>query len=100
MLHRVAGQWVSAGFWVAIDTTSTRSAGGKAPRPSWARRIWQASESMGEIPGTPQTHGLTITVHLGGDPEIWRLIGRCGSQDQPTPERQGLGRGMRPGEPL
>jgi hypothetical protein len=100
MLHRVAGQWVSVGFWVAIDKMSTRSAGGKAPRPTWARRILQPGESVGEIPSTPQAHGMAITVHLSGDPEIRRLIGRCGPQDQPTSECQGLGSGMRTGEQL
>jgi len=75
MLHRVAGQCVSAGGWVAIDTTSTRSAGGKAPWPTWAQRILQPGESVCEIPGPPQAHGMAITVHLGGDPEIRRLIG-------------------------
>jgi len=100
MLHRVAGQCVSAGVWVAIDTTSTRSAGGKAPWPTWAQRILQPGKSVREIPGTPQAHGMAITVHLGGDPEIRWLIGSGGPQDQPTPERQGLGRGMCTGEPL
>jgi hypothetical protein len=38
---------------------------------------------------------MTIPAHLGGDPEIRRMIGRGGSQDQATPEREGLGGGVR-----
>jgi len=43
---------------------------------------------------------MTITVHLGGHPEIWRLIGCRGPQDQATPEREGLGGGVRTGKRL
>jgi hypothetical protein len=41
---------------------------------------------------------MVIAAHLGGDPEMRRLVGcRC-PQDQPTTESQGLGGGMRAGE--
>jgi hypothetical protein len=43
---------------------------------------------------------MTITVHLGGNPEIRRLIGGRSPQDQATPERDGLGGGVRTGKRL
>jgi hypothetical protein len=72
-----------------------RSEGGKAPRATCPRRILKPSEPVREIPSAPQAHGMTITAHLGGDPEIRRMIGRGGPQDQATPEREGLGGGVR-----
>jgi hypothetical protein len=65
-LQRVAGQWEEAGLLVAMDMTSPRSAGGKAPRSPGARRILQAVETVREIALTPTTDGMTRTVHLGG----------------------------------
>jgi hypothetical protein len=43
---------------------------------------------------------MTITAHLGGHPEIRRMVGRGGPQDEATPERQGLRGGMRAGKRL
>jgi hypothetical protein len=43
---------------------------------------------------------MAITVHLGGDAEMRRMVGRRGPQEQPTPESQGLGGRMRAGEQL
>ena len=65
-LQRVAGQCAAAGFLVAIDSTSTRSEGGKAPRATRARRILQALEAVRKIAMTPTTDRMALTVHLGG----------------------------------
>ena len=97
-LQRVAGLWWSAGVLVASDSTSMRSEGGKAPWSTCPWRILEAGEPVREIPGAPQAYGMAITVHLGGQPEIRRVVGCRRPQDQPTPERQGLGGGMRAGE--
>jgi len=73
-LHRVAGQWWSAGVFVASDRTSMRSEGGKAPRPTWPGRILQTGEPVCEIPGAPEADRLAVTVHVGRHPEIRRGI--------------------------
>ena len=99
-LQRVAGLSWSAGVLVASDSTSMRSEGGKAPRPTGPRRILKPGEPVREIPGAPQAHSMTITAHLGGHPEIRRMVGCGGPQDEPTPERQGLRGGMRAGKRL
>ena len=77
-----------------------RSEGGKAPRATSPRRILKPGEPVREIPGAPQAHSMTITAHLGGHPEIRRMVGRGGPQDEATPERQGLRGGMRAGKRL
>ena len=77
-----------------------RSEGGKAPWPPWPWRILESCEPLGEIPGAPQAYGMAITVHLGGEPEIGRVVRGRRPYDQPTTERQGLGSGMRTGERL
>lgn len=75
-----------------------RSEGGKAPRPTWPWRILESCKPLGKIPGAPQADGMAITAHLGGEPEIGRVIRGRRPQDQPTTERQGLGSGMCAGE--
>ena len=67
---------------------------------TWPRRILKPGEPLREIPGAPQTHGMAITVHLGGDSAIWRLVGGGCPQDQATTERQRLRGRMRAGERL
>ena len=75
-----------------------RSEGGKAPWPPWPWRILEACEPLGEIPGAPQAHGMAITAHLGGEPEIGRVVRGRRPYDQSTTERQGLRSGMGAGE--
>jgi hypothetical protein len=43
---------------------------------------------------------VTITMPLHSDPEMGGPVGGCCPEDQPTPERQGLGRAMRAYERL
>jgi len=83
-----------AGFLVAIDSTSTRSEGGKAPRATWARRILQTLEAVRQIALTPTADGMPLTGHLGGHLHIRWLLWRGGLEDEPTAKGQGLGCGM------
>jgi hypothetical protein len=89
-------RWFAGGDGHHCDPVS----GGKAPRLPCPRRILQPSEPMREIPGVLQAHGMAITVHLGGGPEIRRLVGGCSPQNQPTTGSQGLQGGMSVGERL
>src|SRR5882724_11663561 len=77
-LQRVAAQWYVAGLRVAIDITSRRSEGGKAPRPTGARRIVQATEAVVKITLAPTANSMAITVELGGHLEIRRALRRRG----------------------
>jgi hypothetical protein len=88
----VAGQCTSAGFLVAIDSTSTRSEGGKALRATRARCILQACEAVRKRAMTPTADRMALTGHLGGHLQIRRSIWGGGPQDQPTAKDQGLGR--------
>jgi len=73
-----------AGFLVAIDSTSTRAEGGKAPRATRARRILQAVEAVRQIAMTPTADGMTLTAHLGGHLHMRGSIWRGAPEDQPT----------------
>src|SRR2546423_15174173 len=64
-LQRVAGQWYVAGLRVAIDITSRRCEGGKAPGPTQARRILQATEAVYKIATAPTANGMAVDH---GDP--------------------------------
>jgi len=77
-LQRVAAQWYVAGLRVAIDITSRRSEGGKAPRPTGARRIVQATEAVVKITLAPTANSMAITVELHGHLEIRRALQRRG----------------------
>src|SRR5215813_3324978 len=79
-------RWLAGGHGHPSDLVS----GGKAPRPTWPRRILEPGEPLREIPGAPQTHGLAITVQLGGDSAIRGLGGGGCPQDQATTARQRL----------
>jgi len=81
-----------------MESTSTRSLGGKTPWPSWPWRILQSRKPLRKIPGAPQAHRMAITAHLSGKPEIRRAVGGCSPQDQPTTECQRLRSGMRADE--
>jgi hypothetical protein len=83
-----------AGFLVAIDSTSTRSAGGKALRATRARGILQAVEAVRQIALTPTANRMALTSHLGSHVQIRWSVGRGGPEDQPTAKGQGLGGGM------
>jgi hypothetical protein len=80
--------------------TVTWSAGGKAPWPTWPRRILKPDEPLRELPGAPQTHGMAITVHLGSQAAIRRLVGGGCPEDQATTACQRLRGRMRAGERL
>ena len=82
-----------AGFLVALDSTSTRSEGGKAPRTTRARRIVQASEAVRKRAMTPPADRMTLTVPLGGHLHMRRLIWGGDPEEQPTAQGQSLGRG-------
>src|SRR5262245_34028805 len=59
--QRVAAQWYVAGLRVAIAITSRRAEGGKAPRPTRARRILQATEALRQRATAPTPHGMAVT---------------------------------------
>src|SRR5712691_9913924 len=93
-LQRVAAQWYRAGLRVAIDITSRRTEGGKAPRPTGAQRILQATEALRTIATAPTANGMAVTVEVLGHLKIRRAV-RCRSpEDQPATKDQGLGGGM------
>ena len=92
--QRVAGQWYVAGLRVAIDSTSRRSEGGKAPGPTRARRILQATEAVCKIATAPTANGMAVTVELLGHLKIRWTVRRRGPQNHLTPKGQGLWRGM------
>ena len=75
-LQRVAGQWYAVGFLVAIDSTSRRAEGGKAPRPTRTRRILKAPEAVLKIATAPTANGMAVTMQLAGHLEIRRTV-RC-----------------------
>src|SRR4029453_17335423 len=93
-LQRVAGQWYVAGLRVAIDITSRRCEGGKAPGPTQARRILQATEAVDKIATAPTAHGMAVTVEIFGYLKIGRAVCSRSPQDQLTTKGQGLGCGM------
>jgi hypothetical protein len=79
---------------VAIDRTSIRSEGGKAPRPTWAQRILQTGQPVLKVPGAPEADGLAVTVHVSRHPEIRRSVWSSCTEDEATTKGQGLGGGM------
>src|SRR5262245_52838882 len=72
-LQRVAAQWYGAGLRVAIAITARRSEGGKAPRPTRARRILQATEALRKIATAPTTYGMAVTLQLVGHLQMRRM---------------------------
>ena len=86
MLHRVA----DSGYRPVSGSRATRRRPvqrGKAPRPPWARRILQASESMGEI---PLRHRRTVDDHSASrwrssDSAADRALRPAGSAGTGTP---------------
>src|SRR6059036_3691583 len=75
-LQRVAAQWYRAGLRVAIAITSRRAAGGKAPRPTRAWRILQATEALRKRATAPPANGVAVTMEILGDLKI-RWVVRC-----------------------
>src|SRR5215472_11947840 len=75
-LQCVAAQWYVAGLRVAIAITSRRAKGGKAPRPTRARRILEAIEAMRKIAMAPTTHGMAVTLQLVSHLQIRRAVRR------------------------
>src|SRR2546425_5728048 len=70
-LQRVAAQWYRAGLRVAIDITSRRTEGGKAPRPTGAQRILQATEALRTIATAPTANGMAGRVGGLGRLKSW-----------------------------
>lgn len=95
-LQRVAGQWEVTGFWVAIDSTSTRSEGGNAPRTTRTRRIVQAGEAIGQRALPPSANRMTLVAQVGGHLEIRGLISGGDPEEHPTAKGQRLRGGMGP----
>src|SRR5262245_32046961 len=77
-----------------MDSTSTRSEGGNAPRAPRARCILQAVEAVPQIALTPTANCMALTGHLGGHLQMRWSVWRGGAEDQPTAKGQGLGSGM------
>jgi hypothetical protein len=99
-LQRGAGQWASAGLLVALALTVPWAAGGKAPGPTWPRRILKPDEPLREIAGAPQTHGMAITVHLGSKAARRRRGGGGCPEEQATTACQRVRGRLRAGERL
>jgi hypothetical protein len=76
-LQRVAGQWYVAGLRVAIDITSRRWEGGKAPGATRARRILKATEAVVKIATAPTANGMAVTMEFRGHLKIRRVVRRC-----------------------
>jgi hypothetical protein len=92
--QRVAGQWYVAGLRVAIDMTSRRSEGGKAPGPTRARCILKATQAVLQIATAPTANGMAVTVEILGHRKIRRAVRRRRPQDQLTAKGQGVWCGM------
>src|ERR671929_579723 len=69
-------QWYVAGLRVAIDITSRRCAGGKAPGPTRARRILQATEAVYTIATAPTANGMAVTIESPGHLKMRRAVRR------------------------
>jgi hypothetical protein len=72
----VAAQGYVAGLRVAIAIPSRRAQGGKAPRPTRARRILEAIEAMHKIAMAPATHGMAVTLQRVSHLQIRRAVRR------------------------
>lgn len=83
-----------AGFLVAIASTATRAAGGKAPRATRARRLVQALEPVRQRALTPTADGMPLTGHRGGHLPMRWVLWRGSPEEEPTAKGQGLGGGM------
>ena len=90
----MAGQWYVVGFRVAIDSTSRRAEGGKAPRSPRTRRILQATEALRKVATAPTANGMAVTVESLGHLKIRRVVRCCSPEDQPATKDEGLGGGM------
>ena len=64
------------------------------------RAILQTNQSLLQVTVSPHCHGVAITMELGSDLKIAGMILVGGSENQPTPENQGLWRGTRPNRGL
>jgi hypothetical protein len=76
---------------MAIDITSSRSEGGKAPGPTRARCILKATETLVKIATSPTPNGMAVAVEILGHLKIRRALWRRRPQDHLTPKGQGLG---------
>jgi hypothetical protein len=55
---------------------------------------------MRQIAVSPDPDGVALTVELSGDLKVGGMIVVGGSENQPAPEGQGLGRGTRSNQGL
>jgi hypothetical protein len=53
----------------------------------------EAGQAVDNIAFTPLTHGMAVAVEGIGHLLVGRLLGLCGGQDDPTPQRHRLRRG-------
>ena len=90
----MAGQWYVVGFRVAIDSTSRRAEGGKAPRSPRTRRLLPATEALRKVATAPTAHRMAVTVECLGYLKVRRVVRGGTPQDQPATQDQGLGGGM------
>ena len=98
--HWLATQLCSAVLLVASVMTSSCLSGGKAPRPTGPWSILKTSETVLEIAGSPQHHGVATATHLVGNLQVGRLILGRQPQDQPAAKDQSLRGGMGSDESL
>src|SRR5271167_3243741 len=78
-LHWLATQLCSLVLLVAKVTTSSCSSGGKAPRPTRARSILQASEALFQEAVAPLPDRVAVAVQFGSDLQVGGLVGVGGA---------------------
>jgi hypothetical protein len=78
---------------VAIATTASCSSGGKAPGPAGAWGILESVQAAGDEAFPPLADGVAVTVQVGGDVLVGRVVRLGGPQDDAAAEGQRLGAG-------
>src|SRR4051812_47198928 len=89
----LARQSCAAVASVARVTTSSRSSGGKAPRPAGAGGVLEAGEATGGEALAPLADGVAVAVEFGGDDLVGGAVVVGRPQDQTAAEGQCLGSG-------
>ena len=78
---------------VAIDSTASRSSGGKAPGPAGAWGVLESLQAFCDEAFAPLADGMAVTVQCGGDVLVGRVVRLGGVQDDAAAEGQRLGSG-------
>lgn len=78
---------------VAIDSTVSCSSGGKAPGPAGAWGILESLQASGDEAFAPLADGMAVTVQVGGDVLVGRVVRSGGVQDDTAPKGERLGSG-------